>query len=229
MGGGKHAPSAVEIPLVHVQQRLTWDCGVSAVMMVLNESDRTYMRENLDIVSQEEGFNKSTWTIDLAYLLHKFGIRHHYVTITLGVNPGYSLEDFYQQVLKKDANRINERFQLAAVNGISIEKRAVELEEIIDHLSLGNPAILLVNANLLFCDACHSNKCLMQLLSCCNMMLSYQGHYIVLCGFNDMEKKVLYRNPTFMNRVCTMPYDAFEAARKSFGTDEDVLFVYLNS
>lgn len=34
----------------------------------------------------------STWTIDLAYLLHKFGVRHHYATVTLGVNPGYDEE-----------------------------------------------------------------------------------------------------------------------------------------
>lgn len=36
--------------------------------------------------------------------------------------------------------------------------RSVEIEEILDHLSSGNPAIVLVNANLLFCDTCHTKK-----------------------------------------------------------------------
>ncbi|XP_054714945.1 protein GUCD1-like [Uloborus diversus] len=229
MGGGRResGTSIIEIPLVHVQQHLSWDCGISAVMMVLRDEDRSFMKENLDAISREEGFYKSTWTIDLAYLLHKFGVRHMYATVTLGVNPGYSQEDFYQQVLKKDADRINEKFLTAAVNGVKVEKRSVNIEEILLHLESGNPAIVLVNANLLFCDTCHTKKCLMQMLSCCNSSFSYQGHYIVLCGYDKRETKVLYRNPSVFNKVCQMPYDSFELARKSFGTDEDVLFVFL--
>lgn len=229
MGGGAREVYSIEIPLVHVQQHLSWDCGVSAVMMVLSEKDRLYVQNNLDAVSKEEGFNKSTWTIDLAYLLHKFGIHHLYATVTLGVNPGYSEEDFYLQVLKKDAQRINEKFLSAEFHGVTVEKRSVEMEEILDHLGSGNPAIILVNANLLICDTCHTKKCLMRMLSCCNSNFSYQGHYIVLCGFDKIDSKILYRNPSVVNKVCSMSYDSFECARKSFGTDEDVLFVFFNS
>ncbi|XP_035230772.1 protein GUCD1-like [Stegodyphus dumicola] len=223
------------------------------------EEDRLYLQQNLDTVSKQEGFNKSTWTIDLAYLLHKFGVRHLYATVTLGVNPGYSKEAFYLHVLNKDTQRINERFLTADANGVKVEKRSVEMEEIIDHLASGNPAIVLVNANLLYCDTCHTNKCLMKITSYCNISFSYQGHFIVLCGFDKRENKVLYRNPSVLNsvlllhgntllytallmvmtvqdmkfdcltEVCTMPYDSFENARKSFGTDEDVLFVYFTS
>ncbi|KFM79085.1 hypothetical protein X975_02718, partial [Stegodyphus mimosarum] len=229
MGGGAREIQSIEIPLVHVQQHLSWDCGVTAVMMVLSDKDRLYLQQNLDTVSKQEGFNKSTWTIDLAYLLHKFGVRHLYATVTLGVNPGYSKEAFYLHVLNKDTQRINERFLTADANGVKVEKRSVEMEEIIDHLASGNPAIVLVNANLLFCDTCHTNKCLMKITSYCNISFSYQGHFIVLCGFDKRENKVLYRNPSVLNKVCTMPYDSFENARKSFGTDEDVLFVYFTS
>ncbi|GIY37551.1 protein GUCD1 [Caerostris extrusa] len=190
MGGGAREIDSIEIPLVHVKQHLSWDCGISAVMMIL----RLYMKENLEDVSRQEGFDKSTWTIDLAYLLRKFGIRHLYVTVTIGVNPGYSEEDFYQRVLKKDAQRISDRFSTADLNNVKVEK-----------------------------------KCLMQVLGCCNSSFAYQGHYVVLCGFNKTERKILYRNPSVINKVCTIPYDSFEIARKSFGTDEDVLFVFLNS
>ncbi|CAL1272430.1 unnamed protein product [Larinioides sclopetarius] len=231
MGGGAREVDSIEIPLVHVKQHLSWDCGISAVMMVLSEKDRTYMKENLDEVSSQEGFDKSTWTIDLAYLLQKFGISHLYATITLGVNPGYSEEDFYLRVLKKDAQRINDRFSAADLNNVKVEKRSVKMDEILDHLSCSNPAIVLVNANLLYCDTCtcHTKKCLMQVLGYCNSSFAYQGHYIVLCGFNKTEGKILYRNPSVFNKVCTIPYDSFEVARKSFGTDEDVLFVFLHS
>ncbi|GIY59790.1 protein GUCD1 [Caerostris darwini] len=231
MGGGAREIDSIEIPLVHVKQHLSWDCGISAVMMILSEKDRLYMKENLEEVSRQEGFDKSTWTIDLAYLLRKFGIRHLYVTVTIGVNPGYSEEDFYQRVLKKDAQRISDRFSTADLNNVKVEKRTVDQDEILDHLSSGNPVIVLVNANLLYCDTCtcHTKKCLMQVLGCCNSSFAYQGHYVVLCGFNKTERKILYRNPSVINKVCTIPYDSFEIARKSFGTDEDVLFVFLNS
>ncbi|KAF8795334.1 Protein GUCD1 like protein [Argiope bruennichi] len=111
------------------------------------------------------------------------------------------------------------------------QRQSVKIDEILDHLSCNNPAIVLVNANLLFCDTCtcHTKKCLMQVLGCCNSSFAYQGHYIVLCGFNKTERKILYRNPSVFNKVCTIPYDSFEVARKSFGTDEDVLFVFCNS
>lgn len=43
----------------------------------------------------------STWSIDLAYLLQRFGIKHRYMTVTLGVDPGFSSESFYDHVLHK--------------------------------------------------------------------------------------------------------------------------------
>lgn len=43
----------------------------------------------------------STWTIDLAYLLCRFGIKHLYKTITIGVHPDLSSESFYRNVLNK--------------------------------------------------------------------------------------------------------------------------------
>ncbi|KAF8795329.1 Guanylyl cyclase 1 like protein [Argiope bruennichi] len=110
MGGGAREVDSIEIPLVHVKQHLSWDCGISAVMMVL-----------------------STWTIDLAYLLQKFGVSHLYLTITLGVNPGYSEEDFYQRVLKKDAQRINDRFSAAHLNNVKVEKRPPSVYSSVDH------------------------------------------------------------------------------------------------
>lgn len=219
-------PSKIEIPLFHVRQRYNWDCGVSAVMMVLCEEDQKYLLENLEKISSEEEFEKSTWTIDLAYLLLRFGIRHLYCTITWGVNPGYTRETFYEQVLSRDEQRVSEKFSRATEIGVNVQLRSVDLSEILLQLQLGNPAIILVNANLLYCEKCHF-KCLPQLLNWC-CMFSYQGHYIVACGYNMAEKKILYRNPTLANKICIMPFEDFDKARRSFGTDEDVIFVYKN-
>lgn len=72
---------------------------------------------------------------------------------------------------------------------------------------------------------------------------TYQGHYIVLCGYDIERQKVFYRNPSFDDRkfffitkfsnklvdvtdVCQMSLSILEEARKSYGTDEDVIFIY---
>lgn len=38
---------------------------------------------------QELGLTRSIWTIDLAYLMRHFGVRHRFCTQTLGVDKGY--------------------------------------------------------------------------------------------------------------------------------------------
>ncbi|KAB7506917.1 Protein GUCD1 [Armadillidium nasatum] len=216
----------VLINLHHVKQKYTWDCGISCIMMVLDEATKNYFVDNFVTVCKEEGFEESTWTIDLAYLLCRFGIKHLYKTITIGVHPDLSSESFYRNVLNKDQQRVVNRFKFSANNNIMVEKGSVVIFEIISHLSNGGPVIVLVNANLLICDLCHRNG--YELKSClsCTSSPPYQGHYIVLVGFNYSLGKIFYRNPGFKDRICSFGFSAFDKARKSFGTDEDIIFIF---
>lgn len=43
----------------------------------------------------------STWTIDLCYILNHFSIKIKYYTKTLGVNPSFSQEKFYDSYILK--------------------------------------------------------------------------------------------------------------------------------
>eukprot|EP00092_Neocalanus_flemingeri_P026678 GFUD01028924.1.p1 GENE.GFUD01028924.1~~GFUD01028924.1.p1 ORF type:complete len:241 (-),score=53.50 GFUD01028924.1:131-853(-) len=209
--------------LIHYQQKYNWDCGLSCCLMVLNHSDRNFILNNLNCFVEEEGFGESTWTIDLCYILNRFKVNFKYTTITLGVDPGYIKENFYDKVLAKDSGRVNTRFEEAESRGMNILESAVTMEEILDHLDKIGPVIVLTNANLLTCTRC-SNY-----ISCypsCFTSISYQGHYVVLVGFNPTSKEVLYRNPTVKDKVCHMPYDSLEESRTAYGTDEDVIFIY---
>lgn len=40
----------------------------------------------------------SIWTVDLAYLLHKFHVSFSFFTVTVGANPNYSIETFYKVI-----------------------------------------------------------------------------------------------------------------------------------
>jgi hypothetical protein len=141
---------------------------------------------------------------------------------------------FYNKILNRDSERVQERFDQAEANGISLREGSVSIQEIVQHLSESGTCIVLTNANLLSCETCSyfilcgngdratSTSCL--LLRTCGSD-AYQGHYVLAVGFDLPKQKIYYRNPTLRDRVCTMSFDRFNEARTSYGTDEDVIFV----
>ncbi|CAF0876833.1 unnamed protein product [Brachionus calyciflorus] len=52
------------------------------------------------------------------------------------------------------------------------------------------------------------------------------GHYIILLGYDDTKQLIFYRNPASNHNFSYTSYLNFEIARKSFGTDQDILFIY---
>ena len=55
---------------------------------------------------------------------------------------------------------------------------------------------------------------------------NYLGHFIVLVGYDDNKRLIFYRNPATSKKLSFTSYFNFEIARKSFGTDQDILFIY---
>ena len=51
------------------------------------------------------------------------------------------------------------------------------------------------------------------------------GHFIVLVGFDKEKQLIFYRNPATHQTLSYTSYESLEKARKSFGTDEDILFI----
>ncbi|KAL3271172.1 hypothetical protein HHI36_021669 [Cryptolaemus montrouzieri] len=125
----------------------------------------------------------------------------------------------------RDEVRVNKRFQNAAQNGIVICQGAVSCKSILDHLATG-PVILLTNVKLLRCDLCRYNRASSEFKKIFRWPATYQGHYIVLCGYDIFTHRVFYRNPGLTDRTCVMPLRNLEQARKSYGTDQDAIFIY---
>jgi len=214
--------------LEHYQQKYHWDCGVSCVLMVLPATARASFINQFNKVVEEEGFGESTWTIDLCYLLHRFEVKFSYLTTTIGIDPGYSNQNFYDKVLSKDSARVNDRFNEAKSLNMKVEKKTVSAQDIIRQLEKG-PVIVLVNANQLICVTCpeSSVSCYSSCLRLCST--SYMGHYIVLVGHCREEANMFYRNPTHSSKVCSIPVAKFEECRTAYGTDEDIIFIHQSS
>ncbi|XP_069789863.1 protein GUCD1 isoform X2 [Narcine bancroftii] len=222
----------VQLNVPVIQQSFHWDCGLACSRMVL---------QYLHPVSEEEfqaacwrlQFSESVWTIDLAYLMQQFGVGHKFCTQTLGVDKGYRYQSFYRKHFDTEEDRVNQLFACAAAHGVKVEKRSVTIQEIQEHLSQGHVAVVLVNAILLVCDLCSPPIkfcCLLPIgQKCFCRKPDYQGHFIVVCGYNRASGCIFYNNPAYTDRVCCTSVSNFNEARVSYGTDEDILFVYKDS
>ncbi|KAK9391423.1 protein GUCD1 [Crotalus adamanteus] len=255
-GGG----DAVQLKVPALQQLYHWDCGLACSRMALRYlnllNDEDFQRAVRDLQ-----LTKSIWTIDLAYLMRHFGVKHLFCTQTLGVDKGYKNQSFYRKHFDTEENRVNQLFAQAKACKVLVDKRAKEIlghrsredmkkkiqrqilryaykstvtiRDIQEHLSQGHIAIVLVNAVLLLCDLCSS-----PVKYCCFLPIGqkcfcrspdYQGHFIVLCGYNRALGCIYYNNPAYADRTCSTSIRNFEEARTSYGTDEDILFIYRNS
>ncbi|NWX00810.1 GUCD1 protein, partial [Caloenas nicobarica] len=222
----------VQLKVPVIQQLYHWDCGLACSRMVLqylNHLDNDEFQKAI----QELQLTKSIWTIDLAYLMRHFGVKHKFCTQTLGVDKGYKNQSFYRKHFDTEENRVNQLFAQAKACKVLVEKCTVTVQDIQNHLSQGHIAIVLVNAVLLLCDLCSS-----PVKYCCFLPIGqkcfcrnpdYQGHFIVLCGYNKASGSIYYNNPAYADRTCCTSISNFEEARTSYGTDEDILFIYTDS
>lgn len=70
-------------------------------MMVLPPLKRLLFIDRFEEICQCEGFEKSTWTIDLCYILKRFSEDFIFYTSVAGVNPDHTSQYFYENILSK--------------------------------------------------------------------------------------------------------------------------------
>ena len=164
------------------------------------------------------------------------------------------MQVFYNKILHRDSDRVQDRFDNAQQNGIYVEEKSVTMNELVQHISdLGihvhhfsihstnktklfslGTIIVLTNANLLSCETCSyfkfTGKSDNSIMTSCFLVRNsgssaYQGHYVLAIGYDLPKKKVYYRNPSLRDRVCCMSFERFDEARNAYGTDKDLIFV----
>ncbi|XP_019059368.1 PREDICTED: protein GUCD1-like isoform X2 [Tarenaya hassleriana] len=168
----------------------------------------------------------SIWTVDLAYLLWRFHVEFSYFTVTFGANPNYSIEAFYKEQLPADVVRVDSLFGKAHEVGINIQCRSVSIHEISGLILSGKfIAIALVDQYKLskswleevIVSGIHSDSS------------SYTGHYVVICGYDTDKDEFEIRDPASSKKQERISAKCLENARKSFGTDEDLLLISMET
>ncbi|XP_024986546.1 protein GUCD1-like [Cynara cardunculus var. scolymus] len=209
----------VEVP--HIKQSRSWDCGLACVLMVL----RTLGLNHYDIQDLEDLCRTtSIWTVDLAYLLQKLSIRFSYFTVTFGANPDFSVETFYKEQLANDIGRVDMLFQRSIEEGIKIERRSIKGEEIIFLILSGKYIVIALVDQCILSKPWKEDVRIPQFY---NGTAAYTGHYVVICGYDAVTDEYEIRDPASSRKRERISSKCLEEARKSYGTDEDILLVSL--
>ncbi|XP_039028468.1 guanylyl cyclase 1-like isoform X1 [Hibiscus syriacus] len=212
-------PQSHYVQVPHINQLFSWDCGLACVLMALTTVGiNGYSIQNLIELCS----TTSIWTVDLAYLLQKFSVRFSYYTVTFGANPNYSGETYYKEHLPSDLVRVDKLFQKAVEAGINILCRSISKEEISRWIMSGKYIVIaLVDLCKLsgswvgdvIIPGFHGNDA------------GYTGHYIVICGYDAEADEFEIRDPASCRKHNRVSSKSLEEARKSFGTDEDLLLI----
>lgn len=228
----------------HVRQRYDWDCGLVCCQMCLKWVDKaqTFAAITSRCTTQ------STWSIDLAYLLHGYGIEARYFTITWGTDDSYQAIDYYKENLENDKARVNELFQRATEIGLHVEMRSVEMDQIIQAVRKETcVAIVLVDTQRFEqgCSAAAERRrklgrgmeegeegALQRLphsLPPSGIDRGFVGHYVVLVAYEEEEQVFEVSDPGVAADRRIIDRNALELARKRHGTDEDLLVIDIAS
>eukprot|EP00249_Psilotum_nudum_P021739 c28224_g5_i1 orf=400-1254(-) len=212
---------SVEVP--HVRQLSSWDCGLACVLMVL----KALGVEGCDMKSLGQLCGTtSIWTVDLAHLLRQFAVDVAYLTVTIGANPKFAVETFYKENMEEDGERVNMLFEKAPEVGIQIQWRSITGEELSMLILSGHYlAIALVDKRKLS----HPWLDELCLSDCCGFSSGYTGHYVVICGYDTDMHEFEIHDPASSSGSGRISIDVLDDARKSFGTDEDILLILVDS
>ena len=215
------------------RQRGDWDCGpacaTTLARVVLGERNAP----NLDDVRRAVGRRKSVWTIDLAFALKKCGVERVVMCTTCaGTNAGLCEEAFYRDDLLDDARRVNglfSRCKRALKDGGSGDETVPELrvqsltrEALVEVIKAGWFAMALVDKYTMLSNTQEQDD------DDDDDATGFIGHYVVIVGVHDSIAGRLFTvlDPSGEESFkLSVPSDRLDKARKTLGTDEDLIFV----
>ncbi|GAQ91159.1 Guanylyl cyclase domain containing protein [Klebsormidium nitens] len=213
-------PKSRFIPVPHVRQSYAWDCGLACVLMVLRALGFTGV--NLKTLRQMCP-TMSVWSVDLAHLLRRFGVDVQLLTVTIGANPGFADEKFYKENMADDVDRVNRLFENAGRAGISIQCRSISSDVFRSLVLCGRYIVIALIDKKWFRSLGWTHEFCFP--DCFGLSSGYTGHYIVVCGYDHDRDEYEIRDPSSSSEVQRVSTGALEAARRSYGTDEDLLLI----
>ncbi|KDO26673.1 hypothetical protein SPRG_20477 [Saprolegnia parasitica CBS 223.65] len=197
--------------LRQVRQRGDWDCGLACAEMVLAWATPNAREDAVALAHAVR--TRSIWTVDLVELLRaRLGDRITFHSLVLETSLHLAHDAFYTRDYLDDMARIQPLFN-AVVAAKCARRGSVSIDALRDALAnRDHVALVLIDARELTC--------------CVQLPRSgtFQGHFIVVASIS--ARGVAYVDPASPEHPCCwMSLESFEAARKSHGTDEDIILI----
>eukprot|EP01059_Diplonema_ambulator_P025708 TRINITY_DN42796_c0_g1_i1.p1 TRINITY_DN42796_c0_g1~~TRINITY_DN42796_c0_g1_i1.p1 ORF type:complete len:214 (+),score=16.81 TRINITY_DN42796_c0_g1_i1:37-642(+) len=195
--------------------------------------------------------NTSIWTVDVFVLLDRLlaemgGARPRLTTTVIGCNPMYVDTEFYTENFLGDEVRVTRLFKQIKDENLDVQEMQISTSELTALLSSGDVLlIVLVDATLIphtknrFTRFFHSCLSCLTRLACLSprrtlrtayhpppVSSTFQGHYLLATGYNPRKRTVSIIDPSGVAAV-NINLDEFEHARSAFGTDNDVISIYV--
>jgi len=195
----------LDIPFFKQTSKL--NCGPSALKMVLD-----YFGEDVSIgvleerVGIKEGKGTSSIQVAMGAKLSGFNVRVY--SKIIGFNDENKELDFYKKYAGEDLESA-ELIERARKLGVEMEERTIDLDELLNYVSEDSVMIILLDWNVV-----KDNK-----------EKGFLGHFVVVTGFDDENVFVHDHGLNDPKENRGIKREVFEAARKSLGTDEDVIVI----
>jgi len=242
--GAAAAVGSVHTRVDHVRQCFKWDCGIACIMMVLRTRGVHKTRKEL----ADMAGTSSVWTVDLAYIMRKCGLACTFHTVMEGVREDYAEESFYKDELDEDRVRVDGLFRGAKEAGVGIATARLTVGDIAAAVLQGRLAIVLTDRRLMRPGAGRAHSRLaagggaggrgaaavaaaagrradQKGATTREPSGDFTGHYVILCGYDSATSRFDVCDPACDCPRYTVATDQLDAARKAWGTDEDIIIM----
>lgn len=186
------------------------ECGPANLQMVLAYFGKKVAIDEIKKLVDSES-SGTTWSLGLANAASGLGFRTEFFTKSIEPNPANFELDFYKKEMDGlDAAR--EKFKIlkqkAIKLGVRIEEKSLVLNEILTKINKDCLAIVLIDWGTIAGTG------------------KFVGHYVTLTGYDDKFVYVHQSGPKDPTPFMQITRELFDEARKSKGTDEDLVFIH---
>jgi hypothetical protein len=202
----------MKLPVPFFKQTTPFNCGPTALRIVIGFLDKDI---GIDILENETGRtgNKGTNTIQLAVASASLGYKTKLFTTHLSYNEENRKLDYYKKYDAMNEQKFDTWFQKAKELKMGMKEESISIDELLKFVTDKSLPIALVDWNVIKGE---TEK-------------GYRGHFLPIVGYD--KENVYVHNPSFSNPApfFQIKKDIFNKARKSQGTDEDVVVIYKNA
>jgi uncharacterized protein YvpB len=182
-------------------------CGPAALKMAVD-----YLGTEIKLKDIENAMGieelKAVATISLAGAAAKLGFNSILFTKTLDVPDEQKKMPFYQKYADSGYfNSARKRVEIAEKAGAKINEITIDLKKLLSYVKESQAVIVLLNWAVI------------------NHKEGFQGHFVPIVGYDETYVYVHNSGPKDPEADVKIPVAVFETARKSPGTDQDVVVI----